>query len=297
MSSPSDTSFDSGRGSLPPSQRLDPVASGASANTNGHQSGSVAGLARTATNTSAGSGNASSHSRDSSHSNASASGRQPAQYQQRPQTSSHLFAGSSDSHSSSSNDRQGFSSSAGLGITQPLLSSASDRPPYGMNSTGPSISGSMGSEHRPPLRGSISDGVSGAPLPPPFFSGSATNAAGQPGSQSPFQQPTLVHSSSNSSLNAAAASMMPPSQTGPSTYGLINPPGSTPGDPRTSLLVSNLPYKVRWQDLKVSTALFHTSRMSPLRPLLTLALELLAITGSLPPFCRHCTKGRCISHS
>ncbi|PWN20814.1 RNA-binding domain-containing protein, partial [Microstroma glucosiphilum] len=30
----------------------------------------------------------------------------------------------------------------------------------------------------------------------------------------------------------------------------MNPPGSIPGDPRTSLLVSNLPYKVRWQDLK-----------------------------------------------
>lgn len=227
------------------------MASGASANTNGLQSGSVADLARTATNTSSGSGNASSHSRDSSHSNFSASGRQTAQYQQRPSSSSHLFTASSDFPTSSSNDRQGFSSSGGLGITQSLAPSTSDRSAYGANNAGPPLSDTMGSEQRPPLRGSISDGISGAQLPPPFFSGSAANVAGQQGVQSGFQQPKLMHSSSNSSLNSAAASMMQPGQSGQATYGLMNPPGATPGDPRTSLLVSNLPYKVRWQDLKV----------------------------------------------
>lgn len=134
----------------------------------------------------------------------------------------------------------------------------------------------ISSDTRPPLRGTLSDGLSqphGAPLSSFYSSASGT------GSASNLAPPSLVHSLSNSSLtnpsivspvsNAAMAPVMSRSASGSgsgsasalgSLYGsqtrqpsLVTPPLQGPlssSDQRTSLLVLNLPFKIRWQDLK-----------------------------------------------
>ncbi|CAO1626333.1 unnamed protein product [Sympodiomycopsis kandeliae] len=146
--------------------------------------------------------------------------------------------------------------------------SSAGGPPGGSLSNG-SLGGISTSDltTRPPLRGSLSEGMppplsSGAPseqnsLHPSLYSsasgnGSASNLSSQ------FYATSLSHSTSNSSLHSPAGSIASPQygnglRKESAGIAAMQPPVNGPlssSDPRTSLIVLNLPYKVRWQDLK-----------------------------------------------
>lgn len=173
------------------------------------------------------------------------------------------------------NGRLGASGGNGTGVYGHASSSPSpSRSSFGADSVS-GISMTSGFMSRPPLRGTLSDGLppgatsqyGNAFTPPLYSSGSAAGSTSNLSSS--LHPPSLVHSLSNSSLNSAVASSVTSPLIGPnagsfdvSPFNIQSqqgnselPPFQGPlsaNDPRTSLLVLNLPYKVRWQDLKVS---------------------------------------------
>ncbi|BGP55142.1 hypothetical protein JCM8202v2_002739 [Rhodotorula sphaerocarpa] len=88
------------------------------------------------------------------------------------------------------------------------------------------------------------------PPPPPLPNGSAGGGAGTPGGPL-FVRPPMIQSYSTSASLAHRA--QPPYanySNGPQQHGPMGANGANPPDTRTQLFVSNLPFRVRWQDLK-----------------------------------------------
>ena len=107
---------------------------------------------------------------------------------------------------------------------------------------------------RPPFaRQSMSDGPSSSALGQPdahnahFPNGQRGSFSGLPHLNHPTQTaPSFNHLTSNGSHHLPT----PPAQSSPSSAQQPSTGPLSASDPRTQLLVSNLPYRVRWQDLK-----------------------------------------------
>lgn len=208
-----------------------------------------------------------SHSRESSHSLGASSAAQPEQHHAVATQAAKPFY-------------QQHRLAAGSAYEGSSIGQASASPSPSRSSFGAESAVSMTTDGRPPLRCTLSDGVAhaGPSFTSPFYSSASAGGSASNLSAS-LAPPSLVHSLSNSSigtsslasplLSGSAAFMgMTGSASGPgsalgSLYGsqtrqptIVTPPQQgplSPSDQRTSLLVLNLPFKIRWQDLKVSS--------------------------------------------